>query len=176
MNNILGGQFTSRLNMNLREDKHWSYGAGSFLMGARGQRPFIAYAPVQSDKTKESIVEMAKELNQVLDKKPISEAELKKVTQQQILELAGTWETGDAVARSIHDIVHYGFPLDYYNTLTSRIRSVDLSKANSAAKTVVHPTGLVWVIVGDREKIEPTIRELNLGDLKLLDSDGNPIK
>jgi len=176
MNNILGGQFTSRLNMNLREDKHWSYGAGSFLMGARGQRPFIAYAPVQSDKTKESIVEMAKELNQVLDKKPITEAELKKVTQQQILELAGTWETGDAVARSIHDIVHYGFPLDHYNTLTSRIRAIDLAKANAAAKTVVHPTGLVWVIVGDREKIEPGIRDLNLGELKLLDSDGNPIK
>jgi len=73
MNNILGGTFTSRVNMNLREDKHWSYGAFTFLWSAQGQRPFIAYAPVQTDKTKESLIELNKELRSILDKQPITE-------------------------------------------------------------------------------------------------------
>jgi len=71
-NNILGGQFTSRVNMNLREDKHWSYGASTFIMGTTAQRPFIVYAPVQTDKTKESMFEIKKELTNVLGEKPIS--------------------------------------------------------------------------------------------------------
>ena len=88
MNNILGGQFTSRINMNLREDKHWSYGAHSRIYGARGQRPFVTSAPVQTDKTKESMVEMAKELRGILTDMPITEAELSKVKKQETLELA----------------------------------------------------------------------------------------
>ena len=73
MNNILGGDFVSRLNMNLREDKHWSYGAGSLVWDARGQRPFLAYVSVQSDKTKESIEEMGKELSAIIGDKPITQ-------------------------------------------------------------------------------------------------------
>ena len=79
MNTILGGMFTSRVNMNLREDKHWSYGAHTILVGARGQRPFLAYAPVQTDKTKESMIEIAKELRGILGEKPVTADELSKV-------------------------------------------------------------------------------------------------
>ena len=176
MNSILGGEFSSRLNMNLREEKHWAYGASSFIFGARGQRPFIAYAPVQTDKTKESVAEISKELTSILDSKPITEAELTKVKNQQTLQMAGTWETGGAIAGSIHDLVHYDLPLDYFNGLISRIRALDLKQVTEAAKTVIHPQALVWVIVGDREKIEAGIRELNLGEVKLIDTDGNEIK
>ncbi len=175
MTNILGGTFTSRVNMNLREDKHWSYGAFTVLVSARGQRPFLGYAPVQTDKTKESIVELAKELREVLDKKPITEEETTKAVSNQTLELPGSWETMNAVASSISDIVRYGFPDNYYQTYADRIRQLKSSQLSAAAQTLLHPDNLVWVVVGDRSKIEAGIRELNLGEIHLIDSDGNPV-
>ncbi len=78
MNTVLGGSFTSRVNMNLREDKHWAYGAGTQMPAARGQRPFFAYAPVQTDKTRESMVELEKELRGILGGRPITQDELGK--------------------------------------------------------------------------------------------------
>jgi zinc protease len=97
MNNILGGQFVSRVNMNLREDKHWSYGAFTFLIDARGQRPFMVYASVQTDKTKESVAELQKELKDILSTRPPTEQELSRVTENMILELPGSWETNNEV-------------------------------------------------------------------------------
>ncbi len=176
MNNILGGMFTSRINMNLREDKHWAYGAFSFLWNARGQRPFIGYAPVQTDKTKESMVELAKELNDILDKRPVTADEMAKVQSSMTLELPGTWETNNSVAGSIGNMVRYGLPEDYYATFAGKVRSLTLQDVEGAAKTVVHPASLVWVVVGDRSKIEAGIRELGYGEIKFMDSDGNPIK
>ena len=88
MNTILGGSFTSRINMNLREDKHWSYGARSMLLDAKGQRMFFAYAPVQSDKTKESIVEIDKELRGILGDRPPTPEELDKAQKNQTLATA----------------------------------------------------------------------------------------
>ncbi len=174
MNTILGGSFTSRLNMNLREDKHWSYGAGSFFVDARGQRPFLAYAPVQTDKTKESVAEVAKELKDILNGRPATADELSKAKDNQTLTLAGQWETANAVAGSLMDIVRYGLPEDYYATFPTKVRALNVGNVSSAAK-VIHPDKLIWVIVGDRAKIEAGIRELNLGELKYLDADGKPI-
>ncbi|PYV91217.1 MAG: peptidase M16 [Acidobacteria bacterium] len=176
MNNILGGVFTSRVNMNLRENKHWSYGAGTVLVGARGQRPFIGYAPVQTDKTKESMVEMAKELREILDKRPASEEEVAKAKANQTLELPGSWETMAAVARSIGDIVRYGLADNYYQIYPDKVRELKVSQVEAAAQKVVHPDKLVWVVVGDRSKIEAGIRELGFGEIHLIDTDGNPIK
>jgi zinc protease len=176
MNNILGGVFTSRVNMNLRENKHWSYGAGTVLVGARGQRPFIGYAPVQTDKTKESMVEMAKELREILDKRPVSEEEVAKAKANQTLELPGSWETMAAVGRSIGDIVRYGLADNYYQIYPDKVRELKVSQVEAAAQKVVHPDKLVWVVVGDRSKIEAGIRELGFGEIHLIDTDGNPIK
>ncbi|MGB2869878.1 MAG: insulinase family protein, partial [Bacteroidota bacterium] len=176
MNNILGGMFTSRINMNLREDKHWSYGSGSFLWGARAQRPFIAYAPVQTDKTKESMVEMSKELQGILNTKPATADELAKVQSSMTLELPGSWETNNAVGGSIGDLVRYGLPDDYYATYPKTIRSLSLSDISGAAKEIVHPDALVWVVVGDRSKIEAGVKDLNYGELHFIDGDGNVIQ
>ena len=105
MNNVLGGVFSSRMNMNLREDKHWAYGAGTIVWGARGQRPFFAYAPVQGDKTKEALAEIAKELKGIASDKPVTAEELLKAQNSQTLELPGSWETIGGVGRSIADLV-----------------------------------------------------------------------
>ena len=176
MNTILGGTFTSRVNMNLRENKHWSYGAFTFLWPSQGQRPFIAYAPVQTDKTKESLVELDKELRGILDTQPITEKELNTAQKNRTLQLPGRWETDDAVANSLGEIVTFGLPDDYFTTYTARIRSLSVEEVEKAAKEVVHPDQLVWVVVGDRSKVESGIRDLGWGEVQLLDADGNPAK
>jgi zinc protease len=172
-NNILGGTFTSRVNMNLREDKHWSYGALTILVGARGQRPFVAYAPVQTDKTKESIAELGKELRDLLGKRPVTDEETSKAISNQTLELPGSWETINAVGGSIGDIVRYGLPDNYYQTYPQKLRELKTGQISAAAQKLIEPEHLVWVIVGDRSKIESGIRELNLGAIQLIDSEGN---
>ncbi len=91
MNTVLGGDFTSRINMNLREDKHWAYGAFSFIVSARGQRPFIAYAPVQTDKTGASMAELQKELSGVVSDRPLTVEELARGKSLRTLTLPGDW-------------------------------------------------------------------------------------
>jgi zinc protease len=172
MNDALGGNFAARLNMNLRENKHWSYGAQSLLWAARGQRPFIAFAPVQTDKTKESMAEMNKELHDILSQRPLTIAELEQVQASETLSLPGSRETIDEVAQSIADLVHFGLPDDYYETFAGKVRALKTSDVNDAAKMVVHPDNMIWVVVGDRTKVEAGIKELNLGELRLMDADG----
>jgi zinc protease len=175
MNNILGGNFGARINMNLREDKHWSYGASSFFFDARGQRPFIVFAPVQTDKTKESLAEIDKEFRGILGAKPPTAEELAKVQANETLSLPGSRETINEVGNSIGELVEYGLPDDYYDKYAGRVRALTVSDMETGAKRVVRPDNLVWVVVGDRAKIEAGVRELNLGELKFLDADGKPI-
>lgn len=176
MNTIFGGAFTSRINMNLREDKHWSYGASSFLMGARGQRPFVVYANVQTDKTKESMIEIKKELEQMVTTKPPTEEELNKNKQNEVLGLPGSWETMRSILGSIVTIVKYNLPDDYYKQYPNKLRTLSLDDIKRATNKVIKPERLVWVVVGDRSKIENSIRELNYGEIHFVDSDGNLIK
>ena len=174
-NDDIGGTFGSRLNMNLREDKHWSYGASSILLGARGQQPFFTLVPVQTDKTKESLVEVNKELRGILSDHPVTADELTKIQLNETLSLPGSRETLGEVGQSILDIVRYGLPDDYYETYASRMKALRTSDVEDAAKTFVHPDNLIWVVVGDRAKIESGIKELGLADVKLLDADGKPL-
>ena len=175
MNTVLGGAFISRLNLNLREDKHWSYGAGSFLPAARGQRIFLAYAPVQTDKTKESMVEVSKELRGILKDKLITADELSMAKTNLTQSLPGIWETNAAVGQAIKEIIEFRLTPDYYSTYAGKIKALSVTNLNEAAATVVRPDSLVWVVVGDREKIEKGIRELNLGEVRVIDTDGNAI-
>ena len=175
MNSSLGGQFISRLNMNLREDKHWSYGAGSFLMDARGQRPFLVVAPVQTDKTKESLSELVKEFRQILDDKPLTEQEVDMAKNTWARGLPGSRETKNELAGGITDIVSYGLPDDYFETLSDKIWALTVAQVNAAADKILHPKSMTWVIVGDRSKIESQVKELNLGPINYLDADGNPV-
>lgn len=174
LNDILGGTFTSRINMNLREEKAWAYGAQSVLFNARAQRPFFVYAPVQTDRTKESMQEILKELEQIREDRPSTPEELDKVKNNQVLKLPGTWETIGSVLSSVSEIIQYGLPDNYYDLYPEQVRSLDLQAVSRAAQQLIHPGRLVWVVVGDRAKIEPGIRELNLGPVHIVDADGNP--
>lgn len=174
-NDILGGAFTSRINMNLREDKHWSYGSGSFVIGARGQRPYIYFGLVQTDKTKESILEMMKEVTNFVNDKPATEEELQRVKSQNTLSLPGGWETNGAVLGSIATIVRYGLPDDYNDTYASKINELNLEKLNSTAKRVIMPDNLFWVVVGDGSKIRSSLQEIGY-EIKNIDGDGKVIE
>ena len=175
MSAVLGSDFGSRLTMNLREDKHWSYGAFSFIRDARGPRPFIAYAPVQTDKTKEAIVELQKELRGIVGARPVEPDELARAKASLTLTLPGSWETMDAVAGSIEEIVAFGLSDRYFDTYAERVRAQTPASVTAAARRTVLPGQLVWVIVGDRAKIEPSVRELGLGEIHLVDADGKPV-
>ena len=176
MNKILGGEFTSRINMNLREDKHWAYGAFTILIDALGQRPYIVYAPVQTDKTVESMLEIDKELTGYIGKNPPTKAEFAKTQKNAILQLPGSWETNAAIMGSISKMVRFGLPDDYYQKYPASIRNLKVAEIQKAAKTVVKPNDLMWIVVGDRSKIEAGIKKAHLGTIKLIDSDGKPIK
>jgi zinc protease len=174
MNNVLGGTFSSRINMNLREDKHWSYGAQSVFFGARGQRPFFALAPVQSDKTKESVAEMDKEMRGIIGPKPAAGTELANTRNNMALRLPGSRESVNEVGESMLDIVQYGLPDDYYDTYVQKVRAVSESEIADAAKSTIHPDRLTWIVVGDRAKVEPGLRELGIAEIRLIDAEGKP--
>jgi zinc protease len=175
LNGVLGADFSSRVNMNLREDKHWSYGAYTFFRDARGQRPFIAYAPVQTDKTKEALFELDKELRGIVKGRPIEPAELSRAQASLTLTLPGSWETMAALAASIGNIVTYGLDDRYYDTFADKVRSQTIEGVTAVAGEVVHPDQLIWVVIGDRSKIEPGLRELKLGEIRLIDPEGKPV-
>jgi zinc protease len=176
MNTILGGDFVSRINMNIREDKHWSYGAQSAIPGARGQRPFLVLAPVQSDKTKETMVEIMAELEGILGKKPITNDEYANAKNSIVLGLPGQWETMGSVLGSLEEMVQYGLPDDYYQKYPGLVQKLTIADLSKAAAKTVRPESVVWVIVGDRAQIEPKIRELGFKDVVIIDADGNIVK
>jgi zinc protease len=176
VNDVFGGNFGSRINMNLREDKHWSYGVFSFLPPARGQRPYLSISPVETDKTKESLSELVKEYKDIVGGKPIDEKELKDEQSNATLGLPGSFETVQQLAGAYSQILQYGLPEDYFNTFTEKAMSLTPASANEIAKKFILPDHLVWVVVGDMNKIEAGIRELNLGEIHKIDADGNPVQ
>jgi zinc protease len=175
MNVVLGGNFSGRLNMNIREDKHYSYGAGSILTGARGQRCYFSYAPVQTDKTKESLIEVSKEFHDITGARPVSATELDAAKSNQTLELPGSLESISEVGSSLEDLVQYGLPDNYYTTFTKKVMALKTGDVDDAAKSVIHPDQMIWVVVGDRAKIETGLRELKLGEVQIVDGDGKPV-
>jgi zinc protease len=165
MNNIFGGTFGARLNMNLREEKHWSYGAGSVLYAARGQRPFLVYASVQVDKTAESISEIQKELIGMTGNKAVSVEELQKVQQQQIFELPGAHETTNAIGNLLGDLLQLGLPLNFFDSYVQRVLSLKIADIERCAEALLQPEHTIWMVVGDRSQIEEPLKKLEIGEI-----------
>jgi zinc protease len=170
-----GGMATSRLNRNLRLDKHWSYGTQGTLSAARGQRPFIVIAPVQTDKTSESIIEVQKELRDVAGARPIRGDEYASIMRTQTLGLAGRFATLVSLENAVAQLVNYKYADDYYATYATRVRTLSDTALAGAAKKYIRPDDVIWVVIGDLAQVEKGIRELKLGDVVRLDADGRPI-
>jgi len=176
MNEVLGGSFAARINMNLREDKHWAYGARSLILDAQGQRPFVVYAPVQTDKTSESMAEINKEVRQIRGERPPTEDEVARAKDKKTLTLPGRWETANSVANSLAEMVRFQQPDNHWDEYPDMVRSLSDEQILDAAVDVIKPDNMVWVVVGDRAEIEDGIKELGYGDIVLMDADGNVLE
>ncbi|WP_297097518.1 pitrilysin family protein [uncultured Draconibacterium sp.] len=176
LNMVMGGQFTSRLNMNLREGKHWSYGVRSLILDARAQSPFIVVAPIQGDKTAEAVLEIKRELSDAANSKPVTNTELNNVKQNEILSLPGSWETVQSVGFSLEEMIKYGLPENYFSEYPDKIKNLDLNDIENAQKKVLFPDQMVWMIVGDRSKIETSLNELGMGPVSVIDVEGNLVQ
>jgi predicted Zn-dependent peptidase len=174
-NMVFGGDFTARLNMNLREDKHWSYGARSGAAGAVGQRMWRASAPVQIDKTAEAVAEIRREMAEFFGgSRGTNAEELARQQKGLTLSLPGAYETAGAVRSTIASNVLYGRPDDYVFKRKAAIEAITPAEVDAAAKTI-DPNGITWVVVGDLSKTEAPIRALNLGEVTILDAEGKPV-
>jgi zinc protease len=174
LNTLLGGQFTSRVNMNLREDKGYTYGARTVFDYRRGAGPFMATAGVKTAVTKESIVEFMRELNGVRGARPITSEDLEFAKQAIIRGYPRGFETPEQISSRLTDVVLYGLPDDYFNNYISRVRAVKLEDVNRAAQKYLDPSRMAILVVGDRRVIEPGLRSLTdvAQTITLLDPEG----
>ena len=168
-NYAIAGSFTSRLNMNLREDKSWSYGARAGISSSKGQRLLVVRAPVQTDKTVESIQEILKEYDNYLNVTPVNEDELDKTKRARTLRLPGQYETLGALMGGIENIVTNERDFNYLNTLADERNAVTLDEVRLAAKKYIDPNSWTWVIVGDLSIIEEDIKNLNIGPVEIIE-------
>jgi zinc protease len=166
LNTILGGAFTSRLNTNLREEHGYSYGASSLFDMRASAGPFFAAAGVQSDKTKESLQEFFKELENIHTAVP--REELEKAKSYLALQLPANFETTQALAGSLETQFTYDLPADYFATYIQRVMAVTSADVKRVAEKYIQPGKFAVVIIGDRKTIEPGVQSLNLGPLKVV--------
>ncbi len=175
MDTLLGGKFTSRINMNLREDKGFTYGAKSMFILRKAEGPFLAYAQVHGEHTAESVFELMKELRGIRGEIPVTAEELKDTKDNLILGYPREFETIGNIANKIAELVIYDLPRDTFERYIPGIESVSAEDVREAAQKHIRPNELLIVVLGDRKKIEPGLRELKLGEIGYLDGEGNEV-
>jgi zinc protease len=175
MNSILGGQFSARVNMNLREDKGYTYGARTGLSYRRGAGPFTASADVQTAVTKESVAEFIKEIKGIRGDIPVTQAELEYNKQSLIRAYPRGFETVGQISGQLSNLVVYGLPDSYFNEYISKVNAVTLADVNRVANKYLTPDKMAIVVVGDRSVIEPGLKQLEY-PITILDTEGNPIQ
>jgi predicted Zn-dependent peptidase len=169
LNTVLGGSFTSRLNQNLREEHGYAYGASSGFDMRLSAGPFVAAAGVQTDKTAESVREFFNELTAIAD--PIGADEIAKAKNYVALGFPAEFESSADLSRRLEELIVYGLPDDYFERYIANVQAVTAGAVQKAAKTYIQPSRFAVVIVGDRKTIEPGIRALNLGPVRVMSVD-----
>ena len=164
LNMVLGGQFVSRINMNLREDKGYTYGARTSFDARRGPGPFLLQASVQSDATVAAILECVAELTAVRDERPVTREELETGRAALTRGYPRNFETAEQVARAAAQMALHDLPEDYYTTFVPGVLALDEQAVTDAARRHLDPARLLTVIVGDRDRIAASLEELGLGE------------
>ncbi|MEK6337062.1 MAG: pitrilysin family protein [Acidobacteriota bacterium] len=175
MNSILGGQFTSRVNLNLREDKGYTYGARSGWSFRRGAGPFSASADVQTAVTKEAVEEFMKELNGIRGSIPVTQKELEYNKQSIIRRYPGAFETVGQISNQLSNLVVFGLPDGYFNEYIAKVNAVTVADVNRVANKYLDPSRMAILIVGDRKVIEPKLKQMNGYTIAYLDVDGKRV-
>jgi zinc protease len=175
MNAALGGLFSSRINMNLREEHGYTYGAGSFFRYHVAPGPFVVYSDVRTDATAPATAEIFKELRRMRDTEMTPE-ELKSAKDSIAQSLPGRFENAAETVGTFSEIFVYNLPLDDFTLLPQQIHAVTPELAQEAAKKYVQPDKMTVLAVGDRAKIEPGLKELNLGKIEIRDAEGKVVQ
>ena len=177
MNRAFGGGFESRLNMNLREDKGWSYGYRSGISrNTSGDMTLRSSGQVQTDKTVESMLEIKREFDEFVTSRPATANEIDRIKLNQTRSLPGSFATNSGFLGSMISSSSYGLPFDYAVTAPDRIAAVNLDDIHAAARELIDSSKLTWLIVGDLEKIEEGVRALEFGDIEVWDAYGNRLQ
>jgi zinc protease len=175
MNTDLGGLFSSRINMNLREEHGYTYGAFSFFAYHRSPGPFIAGGDIRTDATAPATTELLHELKRMRDTQ-LTPAELLLSKDSIARSLPGRFERGTDAVATFAELFTYGLPLDYYSTLPDSINAVTAGQAQAVAQKYILPEKLIVLALGDRAKIEEEMKKLNLGKVEIRDTDGKIVK
>ncbi len=177
MNQVIGGGFESRLNMNLREDKGWSYGYGSGVASnTSGDQMYRTRGSVQTDRTAEAMAEIMREISEFVSTAPATEREVGRIKIKQVRQLPGRYTTNRGFLSAIVSSDSYGLPFDYAESRADRIEAVTLDDVNARAQAYLDPARLTWVVVGDLERIEESVRALDYGDIEVWDAFGNRLR
>jgi predicted Zn-dependent peptidase len=161
-NEVLGGTFLSRLNMDLREDKGWSYGVSGDENVMLHAVPYIISAPVQADRTGDSLAELNKQLKEFLTTKGVTQEELQRTVENDVNRLPGEFETSGAVLGAMMDMDMLGRPDNYYETLAPEYRAQTTASLDQAARSALDPKAFTWIVVGDAAKVKPQLDKLGI--------------
>lgn len=175
MNTILGGQFQSRLNANIREEKGYSYGVNSGFSYGKGPGAFRAGGAIVGDKTDAALVEFMKEFKGILGEKPITDEEIKTAKESLIQRLPQGFASVSGISNAITSLVTQGLPDDYYQTYAKNISAVTREDLMRVAKRYIDLKNVAIVIVGDRSKIEGPLKATEIAPITYIDIDGNPV-
>ena len=174
MNNALGGLFSSRINMNLREQHGYSYGAYSNFEFRRGAGPFVVAGGVRTDATAPAVTEIFKEIAGMIEK-PLTAEELQSAKDSLANSLPGSFQTSQNAVSVFSNIFIYDLGLDYYTRYARQVNAVTADQALEVARRYLVPDRLVVIAVGDRAAIEPELRKLKLGAIEIRDPEGKPV-
>lgn len=163
LNMILGGQFVSRVNMNLRERKGYTYGARTSFDFRRGPGPFVFQASVQSEVTADAVGEALAEFNAIRGERPVTRHELELGRAALTRGYPRSFETAEQIGRGAAQLALYDLPDDYFSTFVPRVLAVTEDDVTAVAVRHLDPARLLTVIVGDREKVGPALQRLDLG-------------
>jgi predicted Zn-dependent peptidase len=161
-NEALGGDFLSRLNMTLREEKGWSYGAGGNARMLANGVSYVISAPVQADRTGDAMAEINRIVGGFLTNDGVNEEELTRTVAKSINALPGEFETSGAVISAMMSMDLYGRPDNYYETLPAKYRAQTTATVDQAIRAAIDPKGFTWIVVGDAAKVRPQLEKLGL--------------
>ncbi len=176
LNQAFGGQFGSRISVNLREDKGYTYGARSSFFSYRGTGAFDVWTQVQTEVTAEAVSAIIREMRDIVGSRPLAGDELTDIKSNMIKGFPQGFETYWSIANELSKIFIYDLPDDEWSSYTSRVESIDEAAVAEAVREHLHPDAILIVIVGDREKIEPAIRKLALGNIHFVNAEGDPVE
>ena len=164
LNMVLGGQFISRVNMNLREAKGYTYGARTAFDFRRGRGPFVLQVGVQTEVTADALREGLAELAAIRAERPVTDAELATARAALTRGYPRNFETADQIARAAAQLALYGLPDNYFGEFAPKVAAIDRDAVTRVAHAYIDPARMLTVVVGDRDRITAPLAALNLGD------------